>query len=230
MSARVAGSQRIALIVVACSLAVLLGGQAMLGSVASASAGSAAVESLGDAGLAYLSGLRTYAAAVLWNRLEPVMHNYYEGMHLSEQRYMLSTIQVVTWLDPELDQPYYVGAWILATNDRVDEALALARHGVENRPDSGILRVSYAQILQLFAGDDAAALENALSTLEDDVYWRNDLEKHDGYSIVRGILLTAGEEDRAGQVLVEIERLDALIGDELPSGAHDHDGDGVPDH
>ncbi len=34
---------------------------------------------LGQTGFAFLGGLRTFAAAVLWNRIEPVFHEYYQG-------------------------------------------------------------------------------------------------------------------------------------------------------
>jgi hypothetical protein len=111
----------------------------------------------------------------------------------------------------------------------VDEGLELAALGTENNPRSGLLRVNNAQILWLY-GDPDAAVEEARIALEDDMVWDTLIDQHDAYVTVRVLLKDQGHVDEADEVLHEIEHLDELIGDDIPAGTHDHDGDGVPDH
>jgi hypothetical protein len=208
-------------------LAAILAGQAATDALQPATSDTGAA--LGRAGFAYLTGVRTYLAAVLWNRLEPQFHEYYQGIPLQEQVQVLPTISLVTALDPEFIDSYYVAAWVLVRRDLVDEGLELAELGVENNPDSGVLRTSYAQLLHLHGNDLEAALVQADIALES-ANWRNAFEQHDNYAVLRSVYIAAGETAKAEYVNRQIERLDEILGDALPPGAHDHDGDGVPDH
>jgi hypothetical protein len=143
---------------------------------------------------------------------------------------MLPTIKIITMLAPDFEDAYNVGAWIVAERGLVDEAVGLARQGAENNPRSGLLATNYAQILWHFAEDREAALAQAEIAFGDDMQWRNGFEQHDSYAILRTLFKTYGELERSQAVMVEIERIDAELGDQLPAGSHDHDGDGVPDH
>ncbi|MDO9556758.1 MAG: hypothetical protein Q7J82_04170 [Coriobacteriia bacterium] len=211
-------------------LALLLGGQALSDHVVPEASGGATVDAVGRAGFAYLSGFRTYIAAVLWNRLHPVMHLYYSGVGFRDMRYMVSTIGAVVMLDPQLIEPYYVGAWIVAANDQVAEGIALARKGTEANPRSGLLRVNYAEILEVWGNDLAAAHEQAAIAMDPDMEWRDGFEKHDSYAVIGSIMRLFGDEERVALVDAEIERINVELGDSLPPDPHDHDGDGVPDH
>ncbi|MHB9004707.1 MAG: hypothetical protein ACYC6C_11710 [Coriobacteriia bacterium] len=185
---------------------------------------------MGRATFAYLSGLRVFAAQVLWNRIEPLFHGYYEAIPLYEQSYMLPTLNAINILDPQFQQPYYIAPWILARRGMVPSALDVARRGVDNNPNSGLLRASYAQVVAIYGEDLDLAHEQARLAATDRMQWIDEIEQHDSYQIIRSILKQAGDEQGAEEILIEIERLDALIGDDLPAGGHDHDGDGTPDH
>lgn len=211
-------------------LAVALGGQAIADHAEPESSGAVTAAAVGKAGFAYLTGFRTFAAAILWNRLEPIMHTYYGGTSLQDSRYMVPTINAVVTLDSDFIDAYYVGAWIVAQNDRQAEGIALARRGVDANPRSGVLRTSYAQMLETWGEDLPAAYEQAVIALGPDMEWRDGIEQHDSYAILRAIMQLSGDSERAAQVEAEIDRLDAEIGDALPAGSHDHDGDGKPDH
>lgn len=187
-------------------------------------------QAMGRATFAYLSGLRIFAAQVLWNRIEPLFHEYYEEVPLREQLYMLPTLNAVNLLDPQFTQPYYIAPWILARQGEMSSALEVAERGVTNNPDSGLLRASYAQVIAIYGEDIDLALEQAKIAASDRMIWLDDIEKHDSYQILRSIHKQAGDAEGAAAILVEIERLDAAIGDQLPAGGHDHDGDGQPDH
>ncbi|MCE5191022.1 MAG: hypothetical protein LLG08_04585 [Actinomycetia bacterium] len=217
------------LAVAATFLVLALGGQALGDRIMSAPSDTTAA-AVGRASLSYLTGLRRYTGAVLWNRIDPVLHGYYEGVPLEQQRYMLSTIAAVEWLDPSFDQPYYVGSWILARNGKMAEGLTMARVGAERIPDSGTLHMSYAQMLFVLSKDTTGALTQARLAVQPGMRWTDDMEKINGLAALEQLLRQAGDTALANTVAAEIDRLDASIGNTAPTDVHDHDGDGTSDH
>lgn len=216
-------SRPLAVALVVAFLSLALVGQAGADALVPATEKSGTGQAVERAGFAYLTGVRTYAAAVLWNRLEDLFHDYYEGVPLDEQTYMMPTLNMAVMLDPQLTQPYYVAAWVLARQGSVDEGLALAERGVEHNPRSGLLLVNHAQLLSLFAEDDAAAAAQAEAALAADIVWVDLIEQHDGYASARAILLKAGKLDIAARVDREIERIDEEIDKLGLTVDHDHD-------
>ncbi len=205
-------------VAIAAALVVLVGtvlaGQAVADSLLPEDEVADTGRTLGRAGFAYLTGVRTYAAAVLWNRIDPLFHDYYEDLPLQEQTFMLPSIRAIVALDPQFEQTYYVAAWVLAQRGSVDEGVELARLGVENNPTSGMLRANYAQILFLFTDDSDEAVRQATRTLEDDIVWRTLFDQYDGYAMVRGVYSAVGAEEAAARVSQEMRRIDDEI-DEL---------------
>ncbi len=140
---------------------------------------------MGRAGFAYLSGIRTFAAAVLWNRLDPQFHLYYEDRSLSENTQLLPTIRLVQALDPQFVQSYYNAAWIVAKRGDFETARGLALQGIENNPRSGLLRASYIQLLLQDDKEkhvDELAVHADAGTGESTV-WADDAEKYEGYAV-----------------------------------------------
>ncbi len=211
------------------ALVIALAGQAATDALAPSQLGDSTMSSLGMASMSYLAGIRTFAGSVLWNRLDPVMHQYYGGVSLKDQRYMLSTIAAVEWLYPTLEDPYYVGSWLLAENGRVPEGLAMARRGLAELPRSGTLHAGYAQLLQLHGGLDEAVNEGKVAIAED-MEWRSPGDQLDAYATVEQVFRAAGEESLARQLAARIDEIDAAIGHTADSDVHDHNGDGKPDH
>lgn len=191
---------------------------------------SAAGRSVGRAGFAYLSGLRAFGAAVLWNRLEPQFHEYYAGS-LDNSEFMIPTLRLVTWLDPQFVEAYYLGPWILWRTDLKRESWEFALEGAEKNPRSGVLLAQLAQ-LALIEDDVDRAKGYALSALEADIEWRSLSEQHDSYAIIRSVFLAAEEDELYRWTEMELGRIDAeleaQIGEEgleaLHEG-HDHDHD-----
>lgn len=217
----------IAIVAIVALLVALLGGQAAADSLAPE--GRAATGRLvGRAGFAYLSGIRTFVAAVLWNRLDPQFHGYYGAGSLADMEFMLPTIRLVLLLDPQFEQAYYVAPSVVVQNGHLETGLRLAEQGVEDNPDSGLLRASYAQMLAFHAGDVEEARRQADIAIDGD--FSSTLDRHDAYALLVGVYFRAGDDERALGLKDELQRLDLELGDEIPEGQHDHDGDGKPDH
>lgn len=219
----------VAVIVMVCLL-VALGGQALADSLVPEASAADTNAALGRATSSYLTGVRSYAAAALWNRLDPLMHGYYGGVSLTDMRYMLSSISLIVALDPQFIQAYPVGSWILVQNDRVDDGLAMAERGVEANPHSGMMLSNAAQLEYLYGDDLPGAVETAARAIESDVVWTDLREQHTWYPILGDIFRQGGREDLDAFVQAELLRIDEEAGDELAPEEHDHDHDGVPDH
>ena len=211
---------------IALGLVLIIAGQAITGSMLTSQDGVA--QAAGRAGFAYLTGIRTFAAAVIWNRLEPIFHDYYHDVPLAEQLNLVPMVYMVNWLDPEFVDGYYVSAWVLFQRGDVEQAYEVARNGVDANPDSGLLRTSYAQILYLDEDIEAAA-DQAEMALHDSV-WRSDAERFEGLRVTMSIFHAAGMDALHDEAAAEHEELKEQFG--LPSSdvPHDHDGDGVADH
>ena len=134
-------------IVVGFLLVTLLGAQAAANASAPEGAATSTGRAIGQAGFAYLAGLRTFAAAVLWNRLDPQYHLYYRGVAFKNQIQMLPTLRIIQALDPQFQQAYYNAAFILAERGDFTEAISVAEEGVRNNPNAGLMRANLVQVL-----------------------------------------------------------------------------------
>lgn len=226
MSGLVGDTKRVALIAVVL-LALIVAAQG-LATQAEPSNRASTGEVIGRTGFAYLGGLRTFAAAVLWNHIDPQFHDYYAGIPLAEQTYMIPTLRLIVALDPQFTQAYYLSAWIVYKHSPA-EGLAIAREGVANNPRSGIMRANLAQIL-FIEGKDAnreEIIEHAQMGLAPGAEWLDDVQKYEGTAIMMQALIALGETQTAQiarETLEELKASDAVIGD------HDHDADGKQDH
>lgn len=191
---------------------------------------------MGRAGFAYITGIRTYAAAVLWNRLEPQFHTYYERFTLAEQTQMMPTIRLVQTLDPQFVDAYYVASWVLGRKGTIGRGLDLAREGIRANPDVGLLRASYIQLLYLRDKSPATlaeAAEQANAGIDPAMRWRDETEQFEAYAVFAAAYKLAGQTEREAAVRAMMLQLDERIeseGGSIGDAGHDHDGDGKPDH
>jgi tetratricopeptide (TPR) repeat protein len=189
---------RAAAAIVVMALVAVLGGQALADRAApEVPNGALTGQALGRTGFAYLTGLRQFAAAFLWNRLEPQMHEYYGGVGLGRMTFMLPNVKAIVTLDPQFVEAYYVAPEILIESGNLQGGLDLAKEGVDNNPKSGLLLASYAQLIWTRGNDLQAALPYADRAMADDVVWRWDDEKWEGMAVVRAIFEKAGQPDKA---------------------------------
>jgi len=169
---------------------------------------------MGNAGYTFLTGLRTFAGAELWNRLDPQLHEYYKGVPLDRQLYLVPNMRLVTLLDPHLEEAYYVLPWILARNGKVAPALELSAEGVAQNPDSGKLAASYAQLLFLYKRDLKAASAAADRALSPDAHWADLSDEWTGLKIIADIYRLAGQPAKQQEALARAQavgkRMDEL--------------------
>jgi tetratricopeptide (TPR) repeat protein len=192
--------------------ASLLAGQAVTDASMHARGGPQAGEVFGRAGFAYLTGLRRFAALLLWNRLEPQYHEYYSGRSLKDQTFLLPNLRVVLMLDPRFIQAYYMAPWVVRDNGLVDDAIAIARQGAADNPDSGLLHTSLAQILYLERRDQAESLREADLAMRPDQLWADATEQWESMKIIADIYRSAGLADRAETAIAITKQLEAAPG------------------
>lgn len=222
------GAARLIAVVVLC-VVLLLSGQWAAGRTTPSPEVADAGRLIGRTGFAYLSGLRTFAAAVLWNRLDPQFHLYYSGIQLQNMQFMMPTMRMVVLLDPQFLQAYQVASYIVFQKDGHEAGLAIAREGVANNPRSGMMNANLAQLL-LLTGDPAnrpEALSSVAMGSSQDAYWTDPQEEYEGLAVMRSVLHVWGDPADAAAVERRLEQL-RLVGADV--GDHDHDGDGEQDH
>lgn len=196
--------------VTACLLvALLFGAQALAAASAPAVPQTPAARLLGTASFAYLGGLRTFVAAVLWNRLEPQFHQYNEGTPIDQRLEFLPTIRLVQLLNPQFEQAYYVASFVLARQKRMDEGLALAKEGIEQNPKSALLRANYIQLLLMQDPEKnlPQMLEQARIGLGEDMTYASKDDEFEALGIFRTVYSIAGDRQKARELQ---QRQDAL--------------------
>jgi tetratricopeptide (TPR) repeat protein len=193
-------------------VACLLAGQAVADARVPLRSGAQAGATMGRAGFAYLTGLRRFAALVLWNRLEPQYHGYYIGKPLKDQVFLLPNLRLVLMLDPQFIQAYYMAPWILRDNDRLDDAIAIARSAVRDNPDSGLLHTALAQILYLEKRDTAESLRQADLAMAPDQLWADETEQWQALKIVADIYRSAGLTAKADAAIAVTKLLETQLG------------------
>ena len=201
---------RFTVAVVVLALAVVLGGQALADHAApDVPNGALTGRSLGRAGFAYLTGLRQFAAAVLWNRLDPQMHEYYGSVGLGRMVFMLPNVKAIVALDPQFVEAYYVAPEILIESGHLRTGLDLAREGVERNPKSGVLLASYAELLLTRDKNARAALPYALRAMQPDTVWRTDEEQWDACAVLRVVFTKNDMPDKAAEAQAIMDAISA---------------------
>lgn len=172
---------------------------------------------IGNTAFAYMSGLRRFAAAVLWNRLDPQFDLYYGGS-LDNATFMLPTVRMVQSLDPQFPQSYYVGAWVIARNGDPDTGVELAREGVRVNPRIGLL---YSNLIQLLTYQGTTAtggkrdpnlpeeVRLAERALRSDVEWNLSVDRYEGLGVFASVFDRANMPKRAAAMRAEQEKMRA---------------------
>jgi hypothetical protein len=224
----------LAAVAIALLVVTIVAGQAVTDAGVPSQPGTGAGATVGRAAFSYLAGLRAFAAYGLWNRLEPQLHEYYSTQSLEDQLFSVPTMSVVMMLKPDFAPPYYILPWILIENAHQAEGMRIAALGVANNPRSGLLIMSYAQLLALKQGDWTAAAVQADAATQDDIAWTDPVEEWQSLRIAESIYEHVGDVAKTRAVAARLDALNAQIGQTPAADGlgenHDHNGDGLPDH
>lgn len=199
------------IVIVAALVCVLFAGSALAAASSPAGGLASTGRVMGQTGFAYLGGLRTFAAAVLWNRLEPLYHGYYGEKEIAQLREFLPTMRLVQTLDPQFEQAYYNAAWIVSRRGSPADALTIAREGVVNNPKSGLLHANLVQILLMQDKQKHLdeAYKSAVFGIGPDALWANDDDRYEGYGIFRTVFKLKGDTATVDAINTALERLAA---------------------
>lgn len=192
-------------------LCAIFGAQALARTSESAPSALSPTRAMGDAGFAYLSGLRTFVAAILWTRLEPQFHQYYRGVPVDKRLDFLPTIRLVQALNPQFEQSYYYVAFILAQRGQTDDAIALSEQGLKNCPRSGLIRATYIEVLRARDKKSTRSLPLQLRLAREgtspSATFASDDDKLEAYGVFHSVLVLAGDSQAADKVQKEQQRL-----------------------
>jgi hypothetical protein len=137
------------LLVAVVAIAVIIGAQGLATAYAPPVSQSSQGAVIGQAGFAYLGGLRMMGAGLLWGRLDAQFHQYGSGAPIQDRLDLLPSIRMVQLLNPQLELPYYYTSYMLYLRGDMRGALSLALEGIRNNPTSGLLRANYTQLLMI---------------------------------------------------------------------------------
>ena len=181
--------------------ALLIGAQGLAAANAPAGGVASTGRLVGQTGFAYIGGLRTFAAAVLWNRLDPIWDDYY-GNFDAKFAVFIPTMRLVTMLDPQFQQSYYVTSFWLQRTGRAPQALDVAELGLKNNPTSGLLRANLAQLLIIQSKGKVTPrmLTLAREGVSKNATWANTDDQFEGYGIFKAVFDRAGLKSAAKAV------------------------------
>jgi predicted Zn-dependent protease len=190
------------------AVAALLGLVLIVGAQALANAAAPPVQQtsqsriVGQAGFAYLGGVRMMAAGLLWGSLDAQFHQYQSTKQIEDRLDLLPAIRAVQLLNPQLEQPYYFTSYILARRNRMSDALALAQEGIRNNPQSGLLRASYVQLLfvQDKKGNIAKMLEQTRAGMTPTTTYNSIDDEYESLGVFRVAYQLAGDQAMVQQI------------------------------
>jgi hypothetical protein len=166
---------------------------------------------IGQAGFAYLGGLRMAAAGLLYQRLDPQFHQYLTEKTTRDRIDLLPSLRIIQMLNPQLEQPYYYVSFILWERGRTADALALAKQGVENNRESGLLRANYVQLLTIQdrKGNLPEMLRQTEAGLGNSVTYNSLDDQFEAYGVYRTVYEQAGNQRMAQALAAEQKRIRA---------------------
>ena len=203
-------------LIVALCVALVVGAQGLAAASAPSNVQLSQSRVIGQAGFAYLGGLRMMLAGLLYERLDPQFHQYITDRRIQDRIDLLPSIRIIQMLNPQLEQPYYYVSYILYLRGRMNDALALAKQGIANNPQSGLLRANYVQLLMV--QDRKANLPEMLRQtrigLSTGTTFSSIDDQYESYGIFRTVYTLAGDSRMVKTLDAEQKRL-------LAAGAED---------
>ena len=189
------------LLVAVLALCVLTGAQALATASEPPVAQLSQSKGVGQAGFAYLGGIRLFLAGVLYSRLDPQWHQY-GAADIKNRLDLLPSIRLIQALNPQMEQSYYYVSYVLMVRGRTADAFALAKEGIANNPQSGLLRANYVQLLmeQDKKKNLPLMLEQTKLGLGPDIRYSSADDEFEAYGIFRTVFQLAGDKAMAKSI------------------------------
>jgi tetratricopeptide (TPR) repeat protein len=196
------------LVVAVIVLGVVIGAQTLAEASAPPVAQASQSKIVGQAGFAYLGGIRLFLAGTLYSRLDPQWHQYGQ-QSIKDRLDLLPSIRLIQMLNPQMEMPYYYASYVLYLRGRTPDALALAREGIANNPQSGLLRANYVQLLtaQDKKKNLPLMLEQTKMGLDQSAQYSSLDDEFEAYGIFRSVYQIAGDEAMAKSLADAQQRL-----------------------
>ena len=218
MEARANG--RLAVLVAAALVFALLAGQWAVAAT-SPPTGVADTGRLGKTGFAYLGGIRTFAAAALWNHLDPQFDGYYSG---SLKKAVSHVAHDVHGRDsgPAVHAGVSSGVdWSSEQAIRSRESRSPVREWPTTRTPESCTPISLSYCCSTTGANRKEALANAQEGVRPGTLWANSDEEYEGLATIRGVLNALGATDAVPAISARLDRLragDPASGSETPDG------------
>lgn len=187
---------RFGIVAVIC-ICLIVGAQALAAASAPKAGTLSQTAVVGQAGFAYLGGLRLFGAGLLYARLDTQLHQYNSGKNIKDRLDLLPTIRLVQALNPQLEQPYYYVSFVLQQRGMHKEALALAQDGIKANPTSGLLRASYVQLLMMQdrKGNLPTMIQQAQAGLSPKAQYSSVDSQFWSYGVYKSVAHLAGDKE-----------------------------------
>lgn len=130
---------------------------------------SNSVKSSASTILEILGGLRAAAAAYLWIKIDRIHDGYYG--ELSKEGELIPLYRIVTWLNPHLEDAYYVGSFMLYRLKEPNEGWNFAMEGLKLNPESSRMELNVGELALFYQKDYGGAiyhLKRAYALAKDD--------------------------------------------------------------
>lgn len=114
--------------------------------------------------LELMGGLKTASAAFLWIKVDRIHDTYYGN--LNKEAELIPMYRLVTWLNPHLDEAYYVGSYMLYKFDKPAEGWKFNQEGLKMNPRSGKLELNAAQFILFERGKRKLKVKDYKAAIE----------------------------------------------------------------
>jgi tetratricopeptide (TPR) repeat protein len=94
--------------------------------------------------LEFLGGARQFLSYMLYIKLDRIHHGYYGALERESE--LIPYYYVISFLDPQYVDSYYIGGEIIFLQGREEEAINFTLRGIANNPQSADLYASLADL------------------------------------------------------------------------------------
>ena len=166
-------------------------------------------ETLGKAGFSYLTGIRKMTAYFLYNRLDVIHDTYYHGIGMKNHLHLIPELHIIQKLNPEIIPVYYLQSHILASNDKMEDAIEFNNIGIKENPESGLLLANQITLYYQRDGEETEEDVELLAEkgIQDDIRYIDTEDAFFSLAIFRDTYENLGREDIVEKIKHDLNNL-----------------------